>query len=103
MGQGSGVATSCSIGRGCVSDLALLWLWHRMAAAAPVQPLAWELPYAVGAVTKKKKLYYHLYNEIVCAMTNDTHLKSFASHCIIKKTNTSAFILHLCLCPERVK
>jgi len=32
-----------------VKDLALLWLWCRLAAAAPMLPLAWELPYAVGA------------------------------------------------------
>ena len=25
-------------------DLALLWLWHRPAAAAPIGPLALELP-----------------------------------------------------------
>ena len=25
-------------------DLALLWLWQRPAAAALIQPLAWELP-----------------------------------------------------------
>ena len=30
-------------------------LWHRLAAAAPVQPLAWELLYAAGAALKKKK------------------------------------------------
>ena len=36
-------------------DLALLWLWGRLAAAAPIQPLAWELPYATGAALKKKK------------------------------------------------
>ena len=28
-----------------VKDPALLWLWDRPAAAAPIQPLAWELPY----------------------------------------------------------
>ena len=28
-----------------VKDLALLWLWHRPAAAAPIHPLAWKLPY----------------------------------------------------------
>ena len=40
---------SCGVGlRGC-SDLVLLWLWYRPAATAPIQPLAWELPYAVGA------------------------------------------------------
>ena len=26
------------------SDPMLLWLWHRLAAVAPTQPLAWELP-----------------------------------------------------------
>ena len=36
-------------------DLVLLWLWHRPAAVALIQPLAWDLPYAVGAALKKKK------------------------------------------------
>ena len=30
-------------------------LWHRPAAAAPIQPLGWELPYAVGEALKRKK------------------------------------------------
>ena len=41
-----------------VKELALLWLWCRLAAAAPIQPLAWEPPYAGGAaqeMAKKKK------------------------------------------------
>ena len=38
-----------------VKDLALLWLWHRPAAAASIQPLARELPYAAGAAPKRKK------------------------------------------------
>ena len=29
-----------------VKDSALLWLWCRPAAVAPIQPLAWEPPYA---------------------------------------------------------
>ena len=29
-------------------------LWHRSEAAAPIQPLAWELPYAIGVALKKK-------------------------------------------------
>ena len=33
-------------GHRCGSGLVLLWLWCRLAATAPVQPLAWELPYA---------------------------------------------------------
>ena len=38
-----------------VKDLVLLWLWYRPAAAALIQHLAWELPYAAGAVPKSKK------------------------------------------------
>ena len=37
-----------------VKDLALLWLWCRLAAIAPIQLLAWELPYAVSADLKTK-------------------------------------------------
>ena len=33
----------------------LLWLWCRRATAAPIRPLAWGLPYAVGMDLKKKK------------------------------------------------
>ena len=43
-----------AVGHRCVLDPTLLWLWHRLAAAAPIQPLASELPYAVGAALKKK-------------------------------------------------
>ena len=35
------------------SDPTLLWLWHRLAATAPIQPLAWEPPCAMGAALKK--------------------------------------------------
>ena len=38
-----------------VKDLALLGLWCRPAAAAPVQPLAWELPCATSVALKSKK------------------------------------------------
>ena len=38
-----------------VKDPALLWLWHRLAAIALIQPLSWELPYATGATLKNKK------------------------------------------------
>ena len=46
---------SCGVGRRHSSDLALLWLWYRPAAVAPIQPLAWELPYATGVAPKSKK------------------------------------------------
>ena len=47
---------SCGVGHRCGLDSALLlWLWHRQVAAAPIQLLAWELPYAAGAALKSKK------------------------------------------------
>ena len=52
---------SCGVGCRRGSDPALLWLWRRPVATAPIGPLAWEPPYAVGAAqeiakkTKKKK------------------------------------------------
>ena len=36
-------------------DPALLWLWCRPAAAAPIGLLAWELPYASSLALKSKK------------------------------------------------
>ena len=44
---------SCGIGHRCDSDLA--WLWHTLVATAPIGPLAWEPPYAVGAALKRQK------------------------------------------------
>ena len=35
--------------------MVLLWLWHRSAAAALIQPLAWELPYAAHMAIKRRK------------------------------------------------
>ena len=35
-----------------VKDLALLWLWRRPAAIAPIRPLAWKPPYAKGVALK---------------------------------------------------
>ena len=35
--------------------LAFLWLWHRLAAAALIWLLAWQLPYAMGVALKRKK------------------------------------------------
>ena len=46
---------SCSILHRCGLNPALLWLWCRPTAAAPIRPLAWELPYASGAALKSKK------------------------------------------------
>ena len=49
---------SCDVGHRCGSDLVLLWLWYRLGAAALIQPLAWEPPYAVGVALKKNILLF---------------------------------------------
>ena len=36
--------------------LALLWLWYRLAAIAPIWPLAWEFPHAAPEALKLKKI-----------------------------------------------
>ena len=46
---------SFGAGRRSGSDLALLWLWRRQGATAPIRPLAWEPPYAAGAVVIRQK------------------------------------------------
>ena len=47
---------SCGVGRRRGSDLALLWLWCRPVTTAPIGPLAWEPPYALGAAQEKAKI-----------------------------------------------
>ena len=50
MGYGSSIAVGLRHSLG----LALLWLWHRLEAIAPIRPLAWEPPYAAGVALKKQ-------------------------------------------------
>ena len=51
-GWGSSVAMRCGVGCRGSSDPALLWLWCRPAAIAPITPLVWEPPYATDAALK---------------------------------------------------
>ena len=46
---------SCGVGRRRGLDPVLLWLGYRLAAVAPIGPLAWEPPYAVGVALKRKE------------------------------------------------
>ena len=43
----------------CGSNPALLWLWHRPGAVAPMRPLAWEPPYATGVALKRPNTHTH--------------------------------------------
>ena len=62
--------------RWCALDLALLWLWCRLSAAALILPLARELPYAAGVAIRweKKPLCLHVLYE-VCngVMSKNSH------------------------------
>ena len=46
---------SCGVCRKHSLDPAWLWLWCRLEAAALIQPLDWELPYATGVALKRQK------------------------------------------------
>ena len=46
---------SCGVGLRGGLDPPLLWLWRRLAGIAPIRPLAWEPPYAVGAAQRNSK------------------------------------------------
>ena len=44
---------SCGVGCTHCLDPTFLWLWCRVVAIAPIIPLAWEPPYAMGAALEK--------------------------------------------------
>ena len=58
---------SCGVGYRRGSGPTLLWLWCRPAAAALIQPLAQEFPYATGAALKRQK------NKIKIKMSRSSH------------------------------
>ena len=47
---------SCGVGHRHSLDPVFLWLWCRPAAAALIQPLAWEYTCAADVALKKKEL-----------------------------------------------
>jgi len=49
------VAVSCDVSCRHGSDPVLLWLWYKPTAADPIQPLAWEPPYATGSAHPPQK------------------------------------------------
>ena len=55
VGWGSGITVNCGVGSRHGLDPMLLWLWCRMAAAAPTGPLAWVPPYTAGVALEKAK------------------------------------------------
>jgi len=47
---------SCGVCCRHSSDPVLLWLWCRLVATAPIGPLAWEPPNAVGVAQEMAKI-----------------------------------------------
>ena len=101
---GSGVALNCGVGCRRGLDPALLWLWHRLAAAVLIRPLAWEPLYAIGAALKKKKKQIFLKRKLsqgshLCTPKLD-RVPMLIKFCIlsiyniINYLNTSLFNIH---------
>ena len=74
--KGSSVAMSYAIVHRGGSDPTLLWLWNRLAAVALIQPLARELPYAMGTAPQKTKTNKR---------TNKQNGKKPDLHCVLSK------------------
>ena len=53
--KGSGIAVNWDIGCRCGSVLVWQWLWCRLAPAAPIPSLAWDVPYAEGVGLERRK------------------------------------------------
>ena len=62
-----------------VKDPVLLWLWCRLAAAAPIRLLAWELPCATGAALNKGKKEKKRKEKKKCVCKPITSVHPFAS------------------------
>ena len=75
----SSIGMSCGVGWRCSLDPMLLWRWHRPAATFLIQPLAWEIPYAVSAVLKSK-------NE------KNNNRNSLSSHCGLAVMNPTSIL-----------
>ena len=62
---------SCGVGRRHSLDPPLLWLWHSPAAVAPIQPLAWELPYTMDAAPKSQTKQNKTKDHVLSASTKE--------------------------------
>ena len=66
-----------------VKDPTLLWLWCRLAATAPIGPLAWEPSYAAGAALEKAKRQIYMYIYIYIYTHTHIHTQSLNQSAII--------------------
>ena len=66
---------SCGVGHRRGSDLGLLWC--RLAAVAPIQPLAWKFPYAAGPALKSKIILIRIMIIIIIIFNEKEFLKEY--------------------------
>ena len=71
---------SCGVGHRLGSDPALLWLWRRPVATAPIRPLAWEPPHAMGVAQEMAKRQKKICNGILFK-----HFKKCSTALIIRE------------------
>ena len=97
------IALSCDVGCRRGLDTALLWLWRRPVATAPIGLLAWEPPYAVGVAQEmaKKKKEKKKKKEILKALylKSGTRQECRLSHVSKHYTESPSYIIK----PERKK
>ena len=100
MGKGLSVAMSCGVGQRCSLDPALLWLWCRLVAAAPIWPLAWELPCATGTALKNKTKQNKQTNKNALSYKSWTRILSFSGNNIPPGVRNRFMLTRhsLCLC-----
>ena len=79
---------SCGIGHRYGSDQALLRLWSRPAAVAPIGPIAWELSGAIGALKRKKIIFK---TELLPPARRPTLRDSRAGPCLFVNWGKSCF------------
>ena len=107
------------VGRRHGLDPKLLWL--QLAAVAPIQPLAWELPYAVSAAlkktTKQNKTHTHTHTHTrqktkkpasrptlvyPCEMVGGWVCSSWASACLLGTVSPGSFCLRKGLIIQKI-
>ena len=72
---------NCGMGRRHGLDPALLCLWYRPAAAAPIEPPAWETSYALDAALKRQKTKQKKEDMTeVAQVTVEARVQSLAQH-----------------------
>ena len=84
------------------SDLVLLGLWHRPIAAALIQPLAWESPYAAGVAlnseNKKRNKKTLKIDRMISFLSTALHLQRMPSAGMVFPTlSQTHFLITPCL------